>query len=76
MKCKDVGEMHLEHHHQCIYQLLDNFEADGTVQNVNKEHSGRPLISTDNGSVETTLKALTQFLRKSVGQCSLLDWCL
>jgi hypothetical protein len=59
-KCKYVGEMSLEHHHQyvsCMHGCVISSEIDGKAQNVNKECSGRPCHSTDDGNVETVLQA-------------------
>lgn len=51
-------------------RLHDKFEADATVQNVNKGRSGKPRTSTDDESVRTVLQAYEQSPRKSVRQCS------
>jgi hypothetical protein len=51
-------------------RLRDKFEADETVQNVNKGRPGEPRSSTDHESVDTVLQAFTQSQGKSGRQCS------
>jgi hypothetical protein len=62
MRCKDTGEMNLEHHHQHVLTvawLHDKLKADGTGHHVDKEYR-RPHSTTYNGSVETVLQVFTQ----------------
>jgi hypothetical protein len=55
---------HHQHQHQLQLQryaiIRDKFEIDGTVQNVNKDRSGRPGSSTHDESVATVLLAYIQ----------------
>ena len=43
-----------------IARIKEKFEADGTVQNVNKKRFGRPRTSTSPGKEEQVQKTLSQ----------------
>ena len=46
--------------------IKEKFEADGTVQNVNKKRSGRPRTSTSPGKKEQVQETLSQSPQKSL----------
>ena len=53
-----------------ITRIRDKFEADGTVHDVHKGHSGRPRSSTSPTKQENLLERLQQSPRKSVRQAA------
>ena len=53
-----------------IRRIRDKFEADGNVQNVHKQRSGRPRTSTNAAMEERVLETYRQNSRTSVRQAS------